>query len=53
LAETLKYLYLIFAEDAPWQFKANHTNQYVLNTEGHPLRLAKGQESRRRRWTQH
>jgi mannosyl-oligosaccharide alpha-1,2-mannosidase len=29
LAETLKYLYLMFAEDAPWQFKANHTNQYV------------------------
>lgn len=37
LAETLKYLYLIFAEDAPlysWRFTGA-----VLNTEAHPLWL--------------
>ncbi|KAL2016090.1 hypothetical protein VTK56DRAFT_4264 [Thermocarpiscus australiensis] len=44
LAETLKYSYLIHAEDAPWQVKADHTNQFVFNTEAHPIRLARGRE---------
>jgi mannosidase alpha-like ER degradation enhancer 2 len=33
LAETLKYLYLIFAPDQALDF-----DQVVFNTEGHPLR---------------
>jgi mannosyl-oligosaccharide alpha-1,2-mannosidase len=47
-AETLKYLYLTFAEGAPWQVKADYTNEFVFNTEGHPLRLANGKQERRR-----
>ncbi|AEO64117.1 cd747304-e9c2-4397-a3d7-9d3b858f5112 [Thermothielavioides terrestris] len=43
-AEVLKYSYLIHAEDAPWQVKADHTNQFVFNTEAHPIRVAGGQE---------
>lgn len=43
-AETLKYTYLIHAEDAPWQVKADRTNEFVYNTEAHPIRLAKGRE---------
>jgi mannosyl-oligosaccharide alpha-1,2-mannosidase len=39
LAETLKYLYLIFAEDAEWQVQAEGGNEFVFNTEGHPLRV--------------
>jgi len=43
-AEVLKYSYLTFAEDAPWQVQADHTNQFVFNTECHPIRLAAGYE---------
>ncbi|KAL2266226.1 hypothetical protein VTJ83DRAFT_5578 [Remersonia thermophila] len=43
-AEVLKYSYLIHAEEAPWQVKADHTNEFVFNTEGHPIRLAGGSE---------
>ncbi|KAK4166445.1 glycoside hydrolase family 47 protein [Cladorrhinum sp. PSN259] len=43
-AEVLKYSYLIFAEDAPWQVQANHTNEFVFNTEAHPIRIAAGRE---------
>ncbi|KAK3381543.1 glycoside hydrolase [Podospora didyma] len=43
-AEVLKYSYLIFAEDDPWQVKADHTNQFVYNTECHPIRIASGYE---------
>ncbi|KAK5662016.1 hypothetical protein OQA88_10127 [Cercophora sp. LCS_1] len=43
-AEVLKYSYLIHAEDAPWQVQADHTNQYVYNTEAHPIRMRTGYE---------
>ncbi|KAJ4293782.1 Mannosyl-oligosaccharide alpha-1,2-mannosidase 1B [Collariella sp. IMI 366227] len=43
-AEVLKYSFLIFAEDAPWQVKADHTNQFVFNTEAHPIRVYGGHE---------
>jgi len=33
LAETLKYLYLLFGDD----FNVLHLNDYVFNTEAHPL----------------
>ncbi|KAK4149594.1 glycoside hydrolase [Chaetomidium leptoderma] len=46
-AEVLKYSYLIQAEDAPWQVKADHTNQFVYNTEAHPIRVAGGREKTR------
>lgn len=39
LAETLKYLYLIFAEDAEWQVQAEGRNTFVFNTEAHPVRV--------------
>ncbi|KAH6843024.1 glycoside hydrolase [Chaetomium sp. MPI-CAGE-AT-0009] len=47
-AEVLKYSYLIHAEDAPWQVKADHTNEFVYNTEAHPVRVAAGRETVRR-----
>ena len=37
LAETLKYLYLIFAEDSDLQVSSDGRMKYVLNTEAHPL----------------
>ncbi|KAG4279853.1 hypothetical protein FPRO06_11186 [Fusarium proliferatum] len=37
LAETLKYLYLMFAEDSELQVRSDGKMQYVLNTEAHPL----------------
>ncbi|CAM1506517.1 Fc.00g061580.m01.CDS01 [Cosmosporella sp. VM-42] len=39
LAETLKYLYLIFAEDGEWQVQGEGTNGWVFNTEAHPVRV--------------
>jgi len=39
-AEVLKYSYLIHAKDAPWQVKADDTNEFVFNTEAHPIRVA-------------
>ncbi|KAH6900809.1 glycoside hydrolase [Thelonectria olida] len=39
LAETLKYLYLMFSEDADYQMKSDGRMKYVLNTEAHPLRI--------------
>ncbi|KAH7128067.1 glycoside hydrolase [Dactylonectria estremocensis] len=39
LAETLKYLYLIFAEDSEFQVKFDGKMEYVLNTEAHPLKI--------------
>ncbi|KAK4459283.1 glycoside hydrolase [Cladorrhinum samala] len=47
-AEVLKYSYLIFAEDAPWQIQADHANEFVFNTEAHPIRIASGRERYRR-----
>lgn len=38
-AETLKYLYLIFAGDSPVQVQADRPNQFVYNTEAHPVRV--------------
>ncbi|KAK0641123.1 glycoside hydrolase family 47 protein [Cercophora newfieldiana] len=43
-AEVLKYLYLMFSDDAVWQVQADHTNQFVYNTEAHPVRIARGYE---------
>ncbi|KAK6078011.1 glycosyl hydrolase family 47 [Seiridium cupressi] len=40
LAETLKYLYLIFAEDSDLQVRSDGKVKYVLNTEAHPLLVA-------------
>jgi mannosyl-oligosaccharide alpha-1,2-mannosidase len=39
-AELMKYAYLIFAEDGPWQVNGggNGVNEFVYNTEAHPLR---------------
>lgn len=39
-AETLKYAYLIFAEDGPHQVNYQGGNMFVFNTEGHPIRVA-------------
>ncbi|KAK1775008.1 glycoside hydrolase [Copromyces sp. CBS 386.78] len=45
-AEVLKYCWLIFQDDDdPWQVKSDKTNQFVYNTECHPIRLAKGHEA--------
>ncbi|KAF4973188.1 hypothetical protein FSARC_440 [Fusarium sarcochroum] len=39
LAETLKYLYLMFSDDAEYQMKSDGQMKYVLNTEAHPLKI--------------
>ncbi|KAI1319406.1 glycoside hydrolase family 47 protein [Xylariaceae sp. FL0255] len=39
-AEVLKYSYLIQAPDAEYQVNANHDNQWVFNTECHPVKVA-------------
>ncbi|KAM3454953.1 hypothetical protein NHJ6243_008721 [Beauveria neobassiana] len=39
LAETLKYLYLIFVDDTRVQVKADGRNQFVFNTEAHPFKV--------------
>jgi mannosyl-oligosaccharide alpha-1,2-mannosidase len=39
-AEVMKYAYLIQAEDGPWQVNYRGGNQFVFNTEAHPLRVA-------------
>eukprot|EP00457_Paulinella_chromatophora_P002534 gb/GEZN01002539.1/.p1 GENE.gb/GEZN01002539.1/~~gb/GEZN01002539.1/.p1 ORF type:complete len:786 (-),score=116.73 gb/GEZN01002539.1/:90-2288(-) len=41
LAETLKYLYLLFLDDDPWPF-----TQYVFNTEAHPFPVFSWAEGR-------
>jgi mannosyl-oligosaccharide alpha-1,2-mannosidase len=38
-AETLKYAFLMFGGDGPWQVGYQGGNQFVLNTEGHPLKV--------------
>ncbi|CAP66683.1 uncharacterized protein PODANS_4_8120 [Podospora anserina S mat+] len=43
-AEVMKYAYLVFAEEAPWQVKAGLENRFVFNTEAHPIRVAGGRE---------
>lgn len=44
-AELLKYAYMIHADDADWQVKADQTNQFVFNTEAHPIRIANGAQA--------
>ena len=39
--EVLKYSYLIFAGDAPWQVQSSGKNEFVYNTEGHPFRITR------------
>ncbi|KAI0477799.1 glycoside hydrolase family 47 protein [Xylariaceae sp. FL0804] len=39
-AEVLKYAYLIQAGEAAWQVSASGDNQFVFNTEAHPLKVA-------------
>ncbi|KAJ5162557.1 Glycoside hydrolase family 47 [Penicillium coprophilum] len=39
-AEVLKYAYLVHAEDAPWQVQKGQKNEFVFNTEAHPMRVA-------------
>ncbi|KAH6895941.1 glycoside hydrolase, family 47 [Thelonectria olida] len=39
LAETLKYLYLIFAEESEVQLQVSSKNRFVFNTEAHPVRI--------------
>lgn len=39
LAETLKYLYLIFVDDTPVQVKGDGSNIFVFNTEAHPFQV--------------
>jgi mannosyl-oligosaccharide alpha-1,2-mannosidase len=45
-AETLKYSYLIQAEDADWQVQPDHSNKYVYNTECHPVLIPGGEQLR-------
>lgn len=37
IAETLKYMYLIFEEDSPVHFQGRGKNRWVFNTEAHPV----------------
>lgn len=39
LAETLKYLYLIFSPESPVQVEADRPNEWVFNTEAHPVKV--------------
>ncbi|KAK5987782.1 Mannosyl-oligosaccharide alpha-1,2-mannosidase [Cladobotryum mycophilum] len=39
LAEALKYMYLIFADESPVQVQARGGNTFVFNTEAHPFRI--------------
>jgi len=39
-AEVLKYSYLIHAPDAEWQVNHHGRNEFVFNTEAHPLKVA-------------
>jgi mannosyl-oligosaccharide alpha-1,2-mannosidase len=40
-AEVMKYAYMIFAEDGPWQVnhKGNGRDKFVFNTEAHPVKV--------------
>ncbi|KAI5300819.1 maturation of Asn-linked oligosaccharides protein, partial [Ascosphaera pollenicola] len=39
-AEVLKYCYITFAEEADWQSAKDGKNNFVYNTEAHPVRVA-------------
>lgn len=43
LAETLKYMFLIFTEKSPVHVEADKPMQFVYNTEAHPIRVRGGQ----------
>ncbi len=45
-AEVLKYAYLIQADDSPFQVQPDHTNQFVYNTECHPIQIPGGEQTR-------
>jgi len=38
-AEVLKYSFMIQAPEAPWQINADGNNEWVWNTEAHPVRV--------------
>ncbi|KAJ8124508.1 hypothetical protein O1611_g9131 [Lasiodiplodia mahajangana] len=38
-AEVLKYSYLVQAGEAPYQVSADHNNEWVFNTEAHPVKV--------------
>jgi mannosyl-oligosaccharide alpha-1,2-mannosidase len=38
-AETLKYLFLIFSDDAEWHVNSTGGSQWIYNTEGHPFKV--------------
>lgn len=38
-AEVLKYSYLAFAPEDEWQVQKGSGNQFVLNTEAHPVKV--------------
>jgi mannosyl-oligosaccharide alpha-1,2-mannosidase len=38
-SETLKYLFLIFSDNAEWHVNFKGQNQWVYNTEGHPFQI--------------
>ncbi|KIW09176.1 uncharacterized protein PV09_00107 [Verruconis gallopava] len=40
-SELLKYAYLIFADEAEYQFNYDGLNNWVFNTEGHPLKVTR------------
>lgn len=39
-AEVLKYSYIIFLDDEEWQVNDAGVNNFVFNTEGHPLKVS-------------
>ena len=39
-AEVMKYAYIIHAPDAEWQVNSGGKNEWVFNTEAHPLKVA-------------
>ncbi|EZF28555.1 hypothetical protein H101_07764, partial [Trichophyton interdigitale H6] len=38
-AETLKYAYLAFSDEADWQISRSGKDKFVFNTEAHPIRV--------------
>ncbi|DAA76018.1 TPA_exp: putative mannosyl-oligosaccharide alpha-1,2-mannosidase [Trichophyton benhamiae CBS 112371] len=38
-AETLKYTYLAFSDEADWQISRSGKDKFVFNTEAHPIRV--------------
>ena len=40
-SEVMKYSFMIQAGEAPWQVNFEGSNEFVYNTEGHPVRVAR------------